>query len=40
VLTVQPWRPLSRAERAAVEAEAGSLPLPGLQGRLTVGWAD
>jgi hypothetical protein len=40
VLKVQPWRPLSRAERAAVEAEAGSLPLPGLQGRLTVGWAD
>jgi hypothetical protein len=40
VLKVQPWRPLSRAERAAVEAEAGSLPLPGLQSRLTVGWAD
>jgi hypothetical protein len=40
VLTVQPWRPLSRAERAAVEAEAGSLPLPGLQGRLTVRWED
>jgi hypothetical protein len=37
---VQPWRPLSRAERAAVEAEAGSLPLPGRPGRLTVRWED
>jgi len=40
VLKVQPWRPLSRTERAAVEAEADSLPLPGLQGRLTVRWED
>jgi len=31
-LTVQPWRRLSRAARAAVEAEVGSLPLPGSVG--------
>lgn len=33
VLTVQPWRQLSRAERDAVAAEAESLPLPGMDGR-------
>jgi hypothetical protein len=32
VLTVQTWRPLSGAERDAVEAEAASLPLPGIPG--------
>ena len=32
-LTVQTWRPLSAAERDAVEAEAASLPLPGIRGR-------
>jgi hypothetical protein len=35
-LTVQPWRPLSPAERDAVTAEAQSLPLP--DGRVTVRW--
>ena len=35
-MTVQPWRPLSRAERDAVVAEAEGLPLPGLQGRRVV----
>jgi len=39
-LTIQPWRRLSRAERAAVEAEAESLPLPGIEGQITVGWDD
>jgi hypothetical protein len=40
-LTVQPWRRLSRAERAAVEAEAAGLPLPGLEGRpVVVRWDD
>jgi hypothetical protein len=34
VLTVTPWRGLSRAERDAVEAEAAELPLPGV----TVRW--
>lgn len=38
VLTVQPWRPLSPAERDAVTAEATSLPLPA-QGRpIAVRW--
>jgi hypothetical protein len=40
VLTVQPWRPLSPAERDAVAAEAQSLPLPGIEGRLVVRWDD
>ncbi len=39
VLTVQPWRPLSPAERDAVAAEAQSLPLPGIDNRLAVRWA-
>jgi hypothetical protein len=39
VMTVQPWRPLSRAERDAVTAEAESLPLPGRSGRrIVVRW--
>jgi Winged helix DNA-binding domain len=38
VMTVQPWWPLSRAERAAVTAEAESLPLPGLGRRIVVRW--
>ena len=38
VMTVQPWWPLSRAERDAVTAEAESLPLPGLGGRIAVRW--
>jgi hypothetical protein len=39
-VTVQPWRRLSRAAREAVEAEAESLPLPGLRGRIVVRWDD
>jgi hypothetical protein len=38
VLNVQPWRPLSRAERDAVETEAASLPLPGIRGQIAVRW--
>jgi DNA glycosylase AlkZ-like len=38
VLTVQTWRRLSRTERDAVEAEAQSLPLAGLEGRIVVRW--
>jgi hypothetical protein len=38
-LTVEPWRRLNRVERAAVEAEAQSLPLPGIEGRIAVGWS-
>ena len=40
VLTVQPWRRLSPAERDAVVAEAASLPLPGLSGPVVVRWDD
>ena len=38
-LSVQPWRRLTRAERDAVEAEAHSLPLPGIEGRIAVRWS-
>jgi winged helix DNA-binding protein len=37
-LTIEPWRRLSRAERDAVEAEAQSLPLPGVEA-IAVRWA-
>jgi hypothetical protein len=40
VLTVQRWRALSAAERDAVEAEAASLPLPGIPGRVAVRWDE
>jgi hypothetical protein len=39
-VTIQSWRRLSRAARDAVEAEAASLPLPDLQGRVVVRWDD
>lgn len=38
VVTVQSWGGLSRAEREAVEAEAASLPLPGLERDVRVRW--
>lgn len=37
-LTIRPWRRLARAERAAVETEAQSLPLPGIEGEIVVSW--
>ncbi len=37
-LSLEPWRKLTKAERAAVEAEAASLPLPGLGGPVAVRW--
>jgi Winged helix DNA-binding domain len=40
VMTVRPWRRLSRAERDAVAAEAESLPLPGNTRRIVVRWDD
>ena len=40
VVAIQPWRRLSTAERRAVEAEAGALPLPGADGRIVVNWDD
>jgi Winged helix DNA-binding domain len=39
-VSIETWRRLSRAERDAVEAEAESLPLPGLRGRIVVRWND
>jgi hypothetical protein len=38
VLTIQPWRRLSAAERESVEAEAGSLPLPGINRPMDIRW--
>ena len=38
-LSIDAWRRLSPAERAAVEAEAMSLPLPSLQGSIRVRWS-
>ena len=37
-LAIDPWRRLTRAERTAVEAEARSLPLPGLEREIAVAW--
>ena len=37
-LSISPWRTLSAGERAAVEAEARSLPLPGIEGEIVVSW--
>jgi hypothetical protein len=37
-LTIQAWRRLTRAERGVVEAEAQTLPLPGVEGRIAVRW--
>jgi hypothetical protein len=38
-VTIDAWRRLSSAEREAVEAEAASLPLPGLDGAIAVRWS-
>jgi Winged helix DNA-binding domain len=40
VMTVQPWRRLTRPERDAVAAEADSLPLPGAGRPIAVRWDD
>ena len=39
-VTIQTWQRLSRAAREAVVAEAESLPLPDLDGRIVVHWGD
>ena len=39
-VTIESWRRLSGAERQAVEAEAASLPLPGVHQRIRVRWDD
>jgi hypothetical protein len=38
VLTIQPWRDLSPTQRQAVETEAASLPLPGINRPLDIRW--
>jgi hypothetical protein len=38
-MDIQTWRMLSAGERAAVEAEAQSLPLVGIKGELVLRWA-
>jgi hypothetical protein len=37
-LTIEAWRRLTRAERDAVETEAQSLPLPGIEGQIVTSW--
>jgi hypothetical protein len=39
-VTIKPWRRLSRDDIDAVEAEAESLPLRGVEGRIVVRWDD
>jgi winged helix DNA-binding protein len=39
-LTITPWVWLARAKREAVEAEAQTLPLPGVAGRIAIRWED
>jgi hypothetical protein len=39
VLNVEPWRRLSEAARDAIVAEAESMPLPDIAGRIVVRWA-
>jgi DNA glycosylase AlkZ-like len=39
-VTAALWGRLSQAARAAVEAEAAALPLPGVDGRVAVRWGD
>ena len=39
-MTIRTWRRLSRWARDTVEAEATSLPLPGLEGPIVVRWGD
>jgi hypothetical protein len=37
-VTIEPWRRLAHAQREAIEAEASSLPLPGLKESAVVRW--
>ena len=38
-LSIEPWRPMSGKERAAIELEASSLPLPGVASTIRVRWS-
>jgi hypothetical protein len=39
-VSVDPWRPLPAGVKAAIEAEALSLPLPGLRRPITITWTE
>lgn len=39
-VTIQTWRRMTRAARDAIEKEAMSLPLPGVEGGIVVRWDD
>ena len=39
-VTIASWQPLGRPQREAVEAEAASMPLPGIRERPRVRWQD
>jgi hypothetical protein len=39
-VTIASWRRLARSERDAVEAEAATLPLPGIPRGVRVRWDD
>ncbi|HEX6868728.1 MAG TPA: crosslink repair DNA glycosylase YcaQ family protein [Candidatus Limnocylindrales bacterium] len=39
-VSIDSWRAVSPGEREAVEAEAASLPLPGIEGAIVVRWDD
>jgi hypothetical protein len=39
-VTIQTWRRLSRSARDTVEAEAATLPVPGIKGQIGVRWDD
>jgi hypothetical protein len=39
-VSLQLWRRLTKTEREAVEAEARSLPLPGIEGQIRIRWAE
>jgi hypothetical protein len=38
LVTVQPWRSFSKAQRLAIESEARSLPLPGIERPIEISW--
>ena len=40
IVTIESWRRLEPTEREAIEAEAASLPLPGIEARIDVRWED
>jgi Winged helix DNA-binding domain len=39
-VTIQTWRRLSHGARDAVDAEARSLPVPGIRGQIAIRWDD